>query len=265
MARSLGLVVPAYDPDVDRLRAYVRALDERFDPAALRVELDAAPSTVVDALADVPADVHEVPYRRGKGAAVTDGFEALDTDVLAFVDADGSTPVESLARVLDPLYDGEADLAAGSRRHPDARVASHQTVLRRFLGDAFAWLARRLLDAELYDYQCGAKGLTAEAWDAVRGHLYEPGFAWDVELLAIAGALGLRIVEVPIEWEDAPGSTVSPVPTALSMGQALFVARHRGKRLQGGRFHEAVAAGRGGAPALVDREPNREREREHAR
>jgi glycosyltransferase involved in cell wall biosynthesis len=245
-------VVPAFRPDVDRLRAYVTAIHDRLDPDVVRVELDAPSRTTVDALAGLDATVATVPYRRGKGAAVTAGFEALDTDRLCFLDADGSTPVDSAARVVEALDD--ADLAVGSRRHPNATVTSHQTVARRFLGDGFAWVARRLLDAHLYDYQCGAKAITHDAWEGVRQHLYEPGFAWDVELVAMAGALDYRIAEVPIEWEDQPGSTVSPVGTALDMGKALFVARHRAKRLQNSRFHDALATTRDQPVALVDRE-----------
>ncbi|WP_255150482.1 glycosyltransferase [Halorarius halobius] len=252
MDRSLGVVVPAYRPDVDRLREYVAAVHDRLDPDAVRVELDAPSRATVDALANIDADVATVPYRRGKGAAVTAGFEALATDRLCFLDADGSTPVDSAARVVDAL-DG-ADLAVGSRRHPDAEVRSHQTVARRFLGDGFAWVARRLLDADLYDYQCGAKAISAAAWDDVRQHLYEPGFAWDVELVAMVAALGYEVAEVPIAWEDRPGSTVSPVSTAVDMGRALFVARHRAKRLQDSRLHDALAATRDQPIALVDRD-----------
>jgi glycosyltransferase involved in cell wall biosynthesis len=252
MHRSLGVVVPAFHPDVDRLRAYVGAIHDRLDPDVVRFELDAPSRVTVDALTDLDATVATVPYRRGKGAAVTAGFEALDTDLLCFLDADGSTPVASAARIVDAL--ASADLAVGSRRHPEATVTSHQTVARRFLGDGFAWVARRLLDAHLYDYQCGAKAITQEAWEGVRQHLYEPGFAWDVELVAMAGALDYRIAEVPIEWEDQPGSTVSPVGTALDMGKALFVARHRAKRLQNSRFHDALATTREQPVALVDRE-----------
>jgi glycosyltransferase involved in cell wall biosynthesis len=254
MAPSLGLVIPAFRPDVEQLAAYVRALDERLAPATIRIELDDPDPAEAEALADLPAEVFPVPYRRGKGAAVTAGFEALDTEIRCFVDADGSTPAKSVAQILEPLYSGRADLSVGSRRHPNSRVRSHQTLGRRYLGDGFAWLARRLLDAHLYDYQCGAKALTAEAWEVVRGHLYEPGFAWDVELVAMAGALDLRVVEVPIEWEDMPGSTVSPIATALSMGKALFVARHRAKRVQHSPFHDAIAARREQPVALVDRE-----------
>ena len=250
----LGVVVPAFRPDVARLEAYLRTLLEELDPAVVRVELDAPTPETREALAALssPVEVHAVSRRRGKGAAITAGFEALETGLLAFADADGSTPAPELGRVVDAL--GAADVAVGSRRHPEARVVGHQTFARRFLGDGFAWLARRLLAAELYDYQCGAKALTADAWQRVRGHLYEPGFAWDIELVAMAAALDLRVAEVPIEWEDMPGSTVETIPTALSLGAALLAARHRAKRLQDSRIHGAIAATRTDAVPLVDRE-----------
>jgi len=253
---SAGLVVPAYRPDVDRLVSYLADLEEAVDPAALRVELDAPGDTVEVAMGAVPpgVTVSTVPYRRGKGAAVTDGFEALETDVLAFADADGATPAASVAEVVATARDGTADLAVGSRRHPSATVESHQTLARRYLGDAFAWLARRLLAVGLYDYQCGAKALTAPGWCRVREHLYEPGFAWDVELVAIAGALGLAVAEIPVRWNDRPGSTVSPVRDSLRLGSALLAARHRAERLRNSSVHTAIAARREESPALVDQD-----------
>jgi len=279
-------VIPAYHPDVDRLGAYVRALHEAVAPEEIRVELDseasetpradgeavdsvepratesrtesgdAAEPTVRDRIADLPVTLHAVSGRRGKGAAITAGFEALSTevDVLAFADADGSTPAPSIADVVRPVVAGDADLAAGSRRHPEATVQSHQTVARRYLGDGFAWLARRLLDVHLYDYQCGAKALTTDAWDRVRPHLHEPGFAWDIELLAVADAVGCRIAEVPVVWEDRPESTVSPVQTTLRLARGLVVSRHRAKLLRNDRLHSLLDRPRDSASALVERD-----------
>jgi len=251
---SLGVVVPAFRPDVDRLERYLRSLVAALDPAVVRLELDDPTPATAEAVAGLevaPLTVDTAPSRRGKGAAVTAGFEALSTDRLAFADADGSTPAAEFARVVAALDD--ADLAVGSRRHPAATVVGHQTLARRFLGDGFAWLARRLLSAELYDYQCGAKAVTADAWRRVRDHLYEPDFAWDVELIAMAGALGCRVAEVPIEWEDRPGSTVDPVGTAVDLGRALLRARGRARRLQvqDGRARGGTAGTEG--TALVDR------------
>lgn len=257
MDRSIGIVLPAYSPDVEILSAYVRAIAAEISPAAIRVELDAPDPGVVAALDALPATVAVAGGRRGKGAAITAGFEALDADVLAFVDADGSTPVDALETVIDPVRAGETDLAVGSRRHPHATVTSHQTYARRWLGNGFAFLARRLLSVPLYDFQCGAKGIDAEAWAGVRDHIYEPGFPWDLELVAVADALGYRIEEIPIEWEDRPGSTVSPVRTSMSLALALFVVRHRARRLGDHPLHTAIETYREDRTALVDRsEPN---------
>jgi len=259
MPADLGLVVPAYRPDPGRLRRYARGLVAELDPARLRIELDAPRPPVRDAAAGLAAELDAVELRavdsrRGKGAAVTAGFEALAPDVstLAFADADGSTPPGSVAAVVAPVGAGRADLAVGSRRHPDALVRGHQTLARRRLGDAFAWLARRLLDARLYDYQCGTKAVSTTAWRAVRDDIREPGFAWDVELIAAIAARDRRLVEVAVEWEDQPGSTVSPVRDGVALARALVVARHRARAGRGDRLHRLLARG-DRTPPLVDR------------
>jgi hypothetical protein len=255
MSKSVGVVVPAYDPAVDTLAAYVAALHDVVEPAVVRIELDSPDDATLAALDDVDADVNAVDARRGKGAAITAGFEALaaDVDALAFADADGATPAESIADVVAAVADDGVDVAVGSRRHPDADVKTHQTFARRYLGDAFARLARETLGVDLYDFQCGAKAISTPAWRRVRSHLYEPGFAWDVELIAVAAALDCTITEVPVTWLDQPDSTVSPIATPLELGRCLLRSRHRSKELAGSDVHEAIADRRRGRIALVDR------------
>jgi len=232
MSRSVGIVVPAYHPDGPTLAAYVDELAEQIDPDRIRIELDDAPGSLQDELRELPATVNAVPERRGKGAAITAGFEALETDLLAFADADGSTPPGELARIIDAAADPAVDLTVGSRRHPDATVATSQSPAREHLGDAFAWAARQLLDVSLYDYQCGAKAITAESWQQVSRHLTQLGFAWDVDLIAVAGALGYTVREVPIEWHDHPDSTVPPIRTSIELGRTLLRARAKSRDIE---------------------------------
>jgi glycosyltransferase involved in cell wall biosynthesis len=253
MERSLGVVVPAYSPDIDALSTYTRAIEETLDPAEIRIELDAPGPGVPERLRNLPATVAVADARRGKGAAITHGFEALTTDVFAFADADGSTPPRSLASVIAPVDARDAALAVGSRRHPESTVNSHQTYARRWLGNAFATLARFALSVPLYDFQCGAKAIDAGVWESVRDHLYEPGFAWDLELIAVADALGHRIEEVPIEWDDHPGSTVSPVRTSMALAKALVVVRHRARRLDDHLLHSTIETYCEEGPTLIDR------------
>ena len=227
MASRVGIVVPAYRPNPAELAGYLEALAEQFDDARIHVELDEPLAGTLDRLAGTPATVRISERRRGKGAAITAGFEHLDTPVLAFVDADGSTPAHSLATILDPVLAGRAELAVGSRRHPDAEVTVHQSRVRRRLGDLFAAVGRRLLPVELYDYQCGAKAIDRQTWRRIRGTLRCGGFAWDVEVICRVAAAGGTIMEVPISWEDRPGSTVPPARAGIDLGGEVLRAWYR--------------------------------------
>jgi len=224
--QSVGLVVPAYEPDVPTLRRFVETLRDEVSPTAVRIELDAPDGLDLSFPTFDDVTVNAVNGRRGKGLAITQGFEALDADVLAFADADGSTPAYSVAAVVDAAAETNG-VAVGSRRHPNAHVQTHQSVVRRTLGDAFAAMSRLLLPFGLYDYQCGAKALTSDAWRAVRPHLTEPGFAWDIELLTAADALGYPIAEVPVTWIDDPASTVDTVDAVRELSRTVLRARRR--------------------------------------
>jgi glycosyltransferase involved in cell wall biosynthesis len=235
MDDAVGIVIPAYQPALPTLLEYVEALRDAVDPQTIHIELDDPTPGLAEELRDAGLSVYVAPGRRGKGAAITHGFEVLDTDILAFVDADGSTTAPAMAEVIEAVE--TAPIAVGSRRHPGATIDSHQSLVRRRFGDVFAAVARRLLGLEVHDVQCGAKAMRADAWQRIRSHVYESGFAWDVEVLAVARALDIEVVEVPITWVDDPASTVDPVWTTLDMFRALLSVRHRTMALRGSRLH----------------------------
>ncbi|MFC6721353.1 glycosyltransferase [Halobacteriaceae archaeon SHR40] len=253
MSQSIGIVIPAYQPNRSILSEYVRELHDQIEPATIRIELDDASDSVQAELGDLPATVNAVSDRRGKGAAITAGFEALETEILVFADADGSTPADELSRVIEAVTDPGVSLAVGSRRHPDATVTTSQSPSREYLGDAFAWVARQLLDVSLYDYQCGAKAITAESWQQVSRHLTCTGFEWDIDLIAVAGALGYTVREVPIEWHDHPDSTVPPIRTSIALGRTLLSSRAKVRGLER-QPRQTTADGPGEPHAPVDQE-----------
>ena len=82
------------------------------------------------------------------------------------------------------------------------------------------------------DTQCGFKAFRAPAGKLLF-HLSEAkGFAFDVEVLALAQLLGFRIVEVPVEWVEAKGTTVRPIRDPLLMMRDLMRTRRRCQRLE---------------------------------
>lgn len=223
--RSLGLVIPAYRPDWDQLADYVAALERELAPDEVRIELDAPTATDRERAKTASVTVHLCEERRGKGGAITDGFDALDTDRVGFIDADGATTAASFARVVHALDDG-ADLAVGSRRVDGAQVTGRRR-LRGALGGGLSFLAKRLLAVDLEDYQCGAKAMTRAAWTTIRPHLEERGFAWDLDVLANAHAEGLTIAEVPVRWHHDERSSLDVGPAVVEFLQALVTIRRR--------------------------------------
>ena len=228
---DIGVVIPAYQPDLQRLNEYVEDLYQVLDPSVVRVEIDDPPPRYINSLRQNTDTVGVSADRRGKGGAIMSGFDTLDTDILLFADADGSTPATSLVDIAQQVHDGTSDVSIGSRRHPSSQIVKHQTVIRRILGDGFAFVARQLLPTRCHDYQCGAKAVSAEAWEEIRHHCYEPGFAWDLEFVSVAGSLGYDIVEVPIKWDDHPNSTVDPLATSVELLTALIDVRRRTKAI----------------------------------
>lgn len=221
MSATVGLVIPAYRPDLDLLEAYVGALHETVDPTVIRIELD-DPSPGVERRVDrLDATVSIAHERRGKGLAITAGFEALGTDILAFLDADAATPPASVRALLEPLQQGSSDLTIGNRRHPDAAVTHAQRPVRLILSGGFVRLARLVTGIPLSDFQCGAKALTRDCWEGIKGTLFETGFGWDLELLWVAASRGYDFHDVPIEWHDRPNSTVPPVRTTMNLSILL--------------------------------------------
>jgi hypothetical protein len=59
------------------------------------------------------------------------------------------------------------------------------------------------------DTQCGFKFFTAEAAQQIFSRVTANGFAFDVEVLAVAARLGLPVEEVPVRWTDQAGSSFS--------------------------------------------------------
>ncbi len=171
--------------------------------------------------------------QRGKGYAVRSGMRRATGDIALFMDADLSTPLEAIPRFLAHFAaHPEIDLLIGNRRHPAARMARSQGWLRRRLGGLFSALVRvaggsgSLLPAAAQaDTQCGFKAFRREAAREIFSRQRLDGFSFDVEILALAAALHLRVEDLPVNWENSPGSTLRLVQDGWTMLRDLVAMR----------------------------------------
>ena len=166
---------------------------------------------------------------RGKGWAVKNGMLAAEGEFRLLCDADLSVPIQQVERLLPPTGP-MADIVLGSRE-ADGAVRIGEPTGRHIMGRIFNRLVSSLAVPGLADTQCGFKIFRAEAvWDLFP-RLTLDGFAFDVELIHLAGKRGLTYSEVGIDWYYRPQSKVRPLRDALAMTLDLFKIRWRHRNL----------------------------------
>lgn len=138
--------------------------------------------------------------RRGAGGAVKTGYLAAladDADLVATIDGDGQMDPKRLKRFLDPLIDGDADYATGSRLGRRAHAAPMPTF--RLVGNWLLTLLCRLSSGywSLTDPVNGYTAIRGEALTAIEPESGYEGYGYGTELLARLHAAGCRVVDVP--------------------------------------------------------------------
>jgi glycosyltransferase involved in cell wall biosynthesis len=136
----------------------------------------------------------------GKGYAVKTGALASHGDWVALVDADLDLDPSAIPHFLEVARSEQLDFAIGSKRHPDSVV--HYPRSRRIASWLYQQLNRVLFRLDVRDTQVGVKVFSRGIVDEVVPLLLVKQFAFDLELLAVATALGHgRIRELPVRLE----------------------------------------------------------------
>lgn len=139
-----------------------------------------------------------VEPQRGFGAACWAGLLAATSDIVCFMDCDGSLDPEALAGIARPISDGQADLVLGKRIPEPGAWPVH------------ARLANRLLSAEVRR-RTGLRIHDIGPMRAARREaLLELGirdrrFGWPLEMVLRAASANWRIAEVPVEYRARTG------------------------------------------------------------
>src|SRR5881394_4649321 len=154
---------------------------------------------------------------RGKGAAVRSGLLAAQRPIGLFSDADLSTPLKDIPKLITPIANGEVDIAFGSRGLDRSLIGVHQPWRREQAGRIFNLLVRVATGLPFWDTQCGFKAFRLDTCRPILETARINGFAFDVELLYLAHRAGLHVCEVPVRWNHAEGSKVSFLRDSLRM------------------------------------------------
>src|SRR5262249_34551092 len=146
---------------------------------------------------------------RGKGYAIRTGLASARANIALFSDADLSTPIEEMPKLVDPLWLGECDVTFGSRALDRSLIGTHQPWRREQGGKVMNSVIRAMSRLPFSDTQCGFKAFNMEKFRPLLDVMTIDRFGFDVEFLFVANYRGLRLREVPVRWDNVDGSKVS--------------------------------------------------------
>ncbi len=232
MTPDVSIVIPAFEEEarvgesITRVLSFLRESsvsselivvdDGSRDGTAETVE------TAFEAAGDISTKLIRYEMNRGKGFAVKTGLLASAADLALFSDADLSTPIEEMAKLIDPIQKGEYDVTFGSRALDRSLIGTHQPWRREQGGKVVNLMIRTLSGLEFADTQCGFKAFDMTKFRPLLDVMTIDRFGFDVEFLFVAKYHGLRLKEVPVRWNNVEGSKVSAIRDTKRMFTELM-------------------------------------------
>jgi dolichyl-phosphate beta-glucosyltransferase len=184
----LSVVIPAYNeahrigPTLHHILAYLEAQGWTYE---VLVVIDGSRDQT---LAEVGKIARNCPHivvldngvNRGKGFSVQHGMLEARGQFVLFSDADLSTPIEEVERLLHCLQ-REYDVAIASRALPESDIRVRQPWWRQTMGKVFNWFVQLLVLPGIRDSQCGFKCFPRDVVRRIFPRQRIERFGFDVE------------------------------------------------------------------------------------
>jgi glycosyltransferase involved in cell wall biosynthesis len=237
--------IPAWNEE-DSVAGVIEDVRGALPGADVLVIDDGSADATAARAAEAGALVASLPFNQGLGAALQTGYlYALreDYDCCAHLDADGQHPAGEVARLLDEVVAGRADLVIGSR-YTERGAAEEEsddyrpTISRRIGTSVFRFFLTLATRQRFTDTTSGMRAANRRVMALFSQH-YSPDFA-EIESLQLAVRQGLRVEEVPVRMlERAGGSSfLTPLRSAFFIFKGvvvLLVGQFRPRRVEAER------------------------------
>ena len=220
----LSIVIPAYNEEqrigisLEKILLYLKKQGYQWE--LIIVDDGSSDKTKELVLQKIAGQPHclllQSKINYGKGFSIKKGIMHAKGKYILFSDADLSTPIEEVEKLLPFLQNGY-DIAIGSRAKKDSEILRHQKWLREYMGKTFNLLIKLLLFKDIDDTQCGFKCYKKDVAREVFSEQKIQGFCFDVENLYLAKKKNYSVKEVPIQWCNEENSKVRMVRDSLKM------------------------------------------------
>lgn len=232
MEPTFSIVIPAYNESarlaatLEKVLAWVHAQSWLAEVIVVNDGSGDDTAEIVRGFAakDPIVQLVENPGNHGKGYSVRNGMLHAKGKTVLFSDADLSSPIEEVTKLLSALAAG-ADIAIGSRWLRAETQTQRQPLHRQIFGRIFNLLLRITLGLKFKDTQCGFKAFKQPAVRAIFPHQKIERWGFDPEVLFLARKAGFKVTEVPVLWGHSGGTRIHPIIDGSKMFMEMLHIR----------------------------------------
>lgn len=197
--KLLSIVIPCYNEENNILALVNKVLESPVKNKEIIVVDDCSKDGTRKVLEDqVKPLVSKVIYHDvngGKGAALRTGFQAATGDVVIIQDADLEYDPMEYPRVVNPIFEGQAEVVYGSRFLNQKRKGYLANRLANWVLTTFS---NMFTHQKLTDMETCYKAFKREVIQSI--NIEENRFGFEPEITAKISKKNIRIQEVPISY-----------------------------------------------------------------
>jgi glycosyltransferase involved in cell wall biosynthesis len=212
--KLLSLVVPTYKQektivnDIKQLESVLQTLPYPFEIIVVVDGFVDKSYEKLQAISNKKIRILGYEENQGKGHAVQYGMLQAKGDVIGFIDAGMEIDPTGISMLLNHMLWYDADIIVGSKLHPVSQV--EYPLHRKILSWGYRTINRVLFGLKIRDTQVGIKFYKRKVVEDVFPKLLVKNFAFDVETLAVANALGYhRIYDAPVKLTFGKDSSIT--------------------------------------------------------
>jgi len=205
--KELTILIPCLD-EADTIavcigRARKLLLDHDINGEVLVADNGSTDRTVQKAVS-AGAEVRHC-FRKGKGNAVKQMFEEVESDIYILVDGDDTYDPRSVHKLLKPVRSHEADMVVATRMNSFQK--EEKRLLHNLGNRIILWQMRFCFPARITDLLSGYRVMSREV---VKGlNLMSSGFTIETEMTIKTLENGFKIKEIPCQYRKRPAGSKS--------------------------------------------------------
>jgi len=234
---SSVIVLPVYNEEVVLRKSVINVYNifEKMvkKPWAIVIVDNGSTDKTVQAANELEQELNNVfviqLLEKGKGLAIRKGWQSIEADFFYFTDIDLSADLFLALPKMISSFDKGVDVVIGSRFVNGAKVK--RKLFRCITSYGYRIIAKIITQTNILDLPCGLKAVRAHIIYDVIPEVQDQSWFFDSELVLLSEAMGYKIEEIPVNWEEARiigrKSHLPIIDTAIKYFQAIKKIRKR--------------------------------------